>query len=237
MKLGILKCDEVNEVFAHDHGQYPDMFAELLRPADPKLEFTVFDVEQGLFPKDIHAVDAYLITGSRHGVNDGFPWIAQLEEFIQTIHKAQKKVVGICFGHQLIAKALGGQVIKSPKGWGVGMSQNTIIQNKAWMQPFKQQFNLLVSHQDQVVKLPPGAEVLAASSFCPFYMMQLDNHIITIQGHPEFTKAYARDLMVSRETILAADTFQQGIKTLALSEDDALIAQWIVNFLHGLHKQ
>lgn len=231
MKLGILKCDSVSEMFVADYGQYPEMFANLLHPADPQVELIVFDAEHGELPSNIHAVDAYLITGSRHGVNDGFPWIAKLEEFVRALHVAQKKVIGICFGHQLIAKALGGKVIKSPKGWGVGMSQNQMVLQKEWMIPYQNQVNILVSHQDQVVELPEGAEVLAASDFCPNYMMQIGQHFFTIQGHPEFTKAYSRDLMVTREDTVNEEQFARGIKSLELHEDDGLIAQWIMSFL------
>lgn len=231
MKIGILKCDKVSDEFVARHGQYPEMFAKLLRPVDPLIEFTVFDAEHEMLPPDIHAADAYLITGSRHGVNDGYPWIDQLEEFIRTLHAAKKKVIGICFGHQLIAKALGGKVIKSPKGWGVGMSQNQVVHQKDWMKPFKQEFNILVSHQDQVVDLPKGALVLAGSDFCPNYMMQIEEHFFSIQGHPEFTKEYSRDLMISREDSVDELKLAQGMKSLELHEDDSLIAQWIVNFL------
>lgn len=231
MKLGILKCDSVSDVFVDKHGQYPEMFANLLHPVNPNIELVIFDAENEILPRDIHAVDAYLITGSRHGVNDGYPWIGQLEDFIRTLHSAQKKVIGICFGHQLIAKALGGKVIKSPKGWAVGMSQNQIYQQKHWMSPFKTEFNLLVSHQDQVVELPEGAQILAGSDFCPNYMMQIDSHFFSVQGHPEFTKDYSRDLMVSREDTVNETQFAQGISSLELHEDDALIAQWIISFL------
>ena len=231
MNLGILKCDSVSAQFVAEHGQYPEMFDTLLRPADPNLRLTVFDAERGELPTDIHAVDAYLITGSRHGVNDGFPWIAQLEDFVRTLHRAGKKVVGICFGHQLIAKALGGRVIKSPKGWGVGMSQNTMYRFKPWMEITPKQFNLLVSHQDQVVELPKLAEVLAGSDFCPNYMMQIGPNMLTIQGHPEFTTEYSRDLMISREDSIDDVLFAKAIKSLELREDDALIAAWIVQFL------
>lgn len=231
MNLGILKCDRVSDVFVAEHGQYPEMFATLLRPADSTIEFTVFDAEHGELPTDIHAVDAYLITGSRHGVNDGYAWISQLEEFIRLLYDSQKKVIGICFGHQLIAKALGGKVIKSPDGWGVGMSQNQMILHKTWMNPFQQQINLLVSHQDQVIELPAGAEVLSTSDFCPYYMLQIGAHFFTIQGHPEFTKAYSKALILSREDSLGEKECALGIKSLAVPENDALIARWIMNFL------
>ncbi|CEG58450.1 glutamine amidotransferase-related protein [Legionella fallonii] len=233
MNLGILKCDSVSDMFVAEHGQYPQMFASLLCSVDPNLRFTVFDAEQGELPSHVDAADAYLITGSRHGVNDGFPWIAQLEEFIRSLHVVQKKVIGICFGHQLIAKALGGTVIKSPKGWGVGMSQNTVVQVKEWMKPQQHSFNVLVSHQDQVIDLPEEAEVLAYNDFCPFYMVQVGEHFFTIQGHPEFTKAYSRALMVSREDTLNEAEFERGVKSLELHEDADLVARWIINFLNA----
>lgn len=233
MKLGLLKCDRVSEAFVADHGHYPQMFAQLLLAADPNLEFIEFDAEKGELPSDINAADAYLITGSRHGVNDGFPWIAQLEEFVRQLHQHQKKVIGICFGHQLIAKALGGKVIKSPKGWGVGISQNSVTAQKDWMNPSQVQFNLLVSHQDQVVELPAEAEVLAGSDFCPNYLMQIGTNLLSIQGHPEFTKAYSEALMISREDTLNETEFKQGMSSLELPEDDHLIARWIINFLNN----
>lgn len=137
----------------------------------------------------------------------------------------------MCFGHQLIAKALGGKVVKWPQGWAVGMSKNKINQQKSWMRPTQSEFNLLVSHQDQVIELPLGAEVLASSEFCPHYMTQIGSHILTVQGHPEFTKAYSHDLMVIRKPILGDNLFLKGVNSLDLPEDDSLIAQWIVNFL------
>lgn len=231
MKLGIIKCDQVSEVFVAQHGQYADMFAHLLLPIDPNLEFVIYDAELGQLPTDIDQVDAYLISGSRHGVNDGFAWIDQLEEFVLGLYQAQKKVIGICFGHQIIAKALGGKVIKSPKGWGVGVSQNQIVAPKEWMHPSKDQLNILVSHQDQVVELPKEAEVLASSDFCPYYLLRIGHSFLSIQGHPEFTKPYAQDLMISREDAIGDLEFEQAMKSMALTDDSSLFAQWMVNFL------
>lgn len=84
------------------------MFVDLLLSVVRDIEWVIYDVEHGEFPENKDEVHAYIITGSRHGVNDGHAWILQLEEFVRQLHAAQKKVLGICFGHQLIAKALGG---------------------------------------------------------------------------------------------------------------------------------
>jgi GMP synthase-like glutamine amidotransferase len=230
MKLGILQCDRVREELAA-HGQYPERFATLLMPIYNALELVIFDVEHDVFPQDIHEVDAYLITGSRHGVNDGLPWITRLEAFVRELDKEKKKIIGICFGHQIIAKALGGKAIKSPKGWGVGVSQNRIDAAKPWMHSEIKEFNLLVSHQDQVVELPDGAEVLASSDFCPFYMIQIGNHILTIQGHPEFTKVYSHELLHFRREALTESVFLKGLESLDQNVDDKLVAQWIMSFL------
>ena len=230
MNIGILQCGHVRDELVPQHGRYPEMFSALLTQADPTLTFTLYDAKHDNLPSDVNACDAYLITGSRHSVNEELPWISRLEDFIRDLHAAQKKIIGICFGHQLIAKALGGKVIKSPGGWGVGMSKNKITQQKSWMNPPLDKFNLLVSHQDQVVELPPGAEVLASNEACPFYMIQIGNNL-TVQGHPEFSKDYSRALIEYRKDSLDTARYEQGLQSLQLEKDDAFVSQWIVNFL------
>ncbi|CEK10043.1 glutamine amidotransferase-related protein [Legionella hackeliae] len=232
MNIGILLCDLVKEQF-QEHGQYPEMFAKLLHQVDSTLKFSVYDVRQEQFPDQIDAADAYLISGSRHCVNDDFPWLRKLEEFILHVHKAQKKIIGICFGHQLIAKVLGGKVAVATNGWGVGISTNKIIQHKSWMTPAQDNLNLIVSHRDQVVELPKDAEILAASDFCPVYMMQINNHLLTVQGHPEFSKSYSQALIEDRKTLLGEELANQGLTSLHLHVDDHLFAHWIINFLRS----
>ncbi|KTD67325.1 MULTISPECIES: glutamine amidotransferase-related protein [Legionella] len=231
MNIGILQCDQVETELVATYGTYQDMYIKLLQQVASNLTFTVYDVRCDELPSHLDAADAYIITGSRHGVNDGFPWITGLEEFVLRLHEANKKVIGICFGHQLIAKALGGQVIKSPKGWGVGMSVNKMTQRKAWMSPSLNQLNLIVSHQDQVLVLPSEAEVLAASDFCPFYMLQIRDNLLTVQGHPEFSKVYSQALIEMRKNRLGEELVECGLKSLQQPCDDAVFAQWIVNFL------
>lgn len=231
MNVGILLCDQVDPLHIEEHGSYSAMYAKFLHSADPKIQFTIFDVKQGDFPTDISVVDAYLITGSHHGVNDGYGWIKELEQFVRTLNQAQKKLIGICFGHQLIAKALGGKVIKSPKGWRKGISQNQVLIPKSWMGKAPKQFNLVVSHQDQVVEPPLNAEIIVSNAFCPIYMMQIGSHFLTVQGHPEFSKAYSKALILSLQESLSHEEFEHGMNSLHLSEDGRLVAQWFINFL------
>ncbi|AWN73995.1 GMP synthase [Legionella anisa] len=231
MKIGILQCDQVVPELISLHGTYSEMYIKLLHQAEPNLIFTVYDVCHGELPAHIDAEDAYIITGSRYGVNDGFSWITALEELVRCLHAERKKVVGICFGHQLIAKALGGKVIQSPKGWGIGMSVNKITQHKSWMVPSLGALNLLVSHQDQVVVLPPEAEILAASDFCPFYMLQIRDNLFTVQGHPEYSKNYIQALIEIRKHKLSKELVDQCLKSLQQHCDDRAFSSWIVKFL------
>ncbi|MBT4760629.1 MAG: GMP synthase [Bdellovibrionaceae bacterium] len=140
------------------------------------------------------------------------------------------KLLGICFGHQIIAKALGGEVKASNKGWGVGVRKSILKNKKQWMAPELDQFSLLYSHQDQVSRLPKEAEQLFFSDFCEFEAYQVGDHILSIQGHPEFTKVYARDRMVSRKSKLGEKLFYQARKSLLQETDQQTIGKWIVNF-------
>jgi GMP synthase-like glutamine amidotransferase len=233
MKLGILKTDDVRPELATRFGEYPDMFIAVLSRADPDLEFRVFDVEHGQYPLDIDEVDAYLITGSKSSVYDDKPWIATLIEFVRELHRQRKKLVGICFGHQLVAQALGGRVEKSPKGWGIGLHTHRFNSAPSWHDQGDMDLDILVSHQDQVQELPPDARLLAGSAFCENAAFQLGDHILTFQGHPEFVPEYSREVMNIRRETIGEQTYQDGMASLEGTHEAARVADWIVNFLHG----
>ncbi|WP_185268646.1 glutamine amidotransferase-related protein [Halopseudomonas xiamenensis] len=231
MKIGILQCDDVKRSLQAAYGNYPQMFSELLRELLPDCELPVYRVLDGQLPADASACDAWLITGSKFGVNDDLPWIEALCEFVRTLWEQKVPLIGVCFGHQLMARALGGSVRQSEKGWGVGLSFNQVIERKSWMQPFQEHLDLLVSHQDQVVILPPQAEVLASSEFCPYYLIQYGDCFLSVQGHPEFCKDYCRDLMTLRELTLPPARLRAGMASLSAEADSALMMRWIVSFL------
>lgn len=231
MNIGILQCDDVTEALREKHGNYPEMFARLFKSIEIDLEFNVYRVIDGEFPKSIDDCDAYITTGSRYGVNDTDEWIHDLQQFICQLHHFRKKLIGICFGHQMMVKALGGVVEKSDKGWGVGIHISRITHIQNWMEQGRNEISLVVSHQDQVKLLPPEAIVLAGSEFCPYYMIQINQHFIGIQGHPEFSKTYSKDLMHVRRDRIPHEQIESGIASLSLPLDDKLVTRWLINFI------
>ena len=230
LNIGIVKTDTVRESLSPEFGEYPDMFTKLLSETDDNLNLITYDVEHQEYPRDINDVDAYLITGSKYSVYDNEPWIIALTEFVRELHRAHKKLIGICFGHQMVAHALGGRVEKAGKGWGLGVSESTLTSSDSW-HTSDNRFNLLMSHQDQVMEPPGNALVIATTKFCPILACQLENHILTFQGHPEFSKSYYHALMEVRREILGEELYSKALEGAKKSIDNDKVARWIVNFL------
>lgn len=231
MKLGILKTDTVRPEWVPDFGEYPDMFIALLRAVDPSVEFLVYDVEEGEYPDDIDEADAYLITGSKSSVYEDKPWIGRLMDFVRELDSRKKKIVGICFGHQIVAHALGGRTEKSDKGWGQGLHTHTFAESPGWHDGEHPDFHILVSHQDQVVQNAEGARVLASSEFCENAVVQVGDHILTFQGHPEFVPEYSREILEYRRELIGEGIYSEGVASLEQEHQGERVARWILNFL------
>ena len=231
MQVGILRTDTVRPEWVPTYGEYPDMFERLLGELDPGLAFASWHVEAGAFPESVDAADAWLITGSKASVYEDQPWIHRLLAFIRDLHAARKPLVGICFGHQAVALALGGEVRKSAKGWGVGLHRHRIRGEPAWFDGGDRSFRILVSHQDQVECPAPESEVLAGSDFCENAVCQIGEHILTFQGHPEFAPGYAREIMDFRRDIIGEDTYRAGMASLAEAPERERLGRWILAFL------
>ena len=233
MKIGILRTDTVHPDLVEEFGEYPDMFQGLLSAVDPDLRFRVYDVENGNYPENIDEVDAYLMTGSKSSVYEDKEWIHRLSDFVRELHEHKKKLVGICFGHQMVAHALGGKTEKSEKGWGVGAHEALFHRLPEWHDGEDPEFVLLVSHQDQVVEPAPGTEVLAGSEFCEHAVCQVDEHILTLQGHPEFVKGYSENLLHLRRDRIGEENFHQGMASLVRDLHRERVAEWVVKFLRS----
>ena len=231
MKIGLLLCDHVRPELRKVHQDYSDMFEQLFKIVDLNVEIVTFPVIDDIFPTNLSDFDAWLVSGSRCSVLNEHKWIEKLSRLLMTLIKQERKIIGICFGHQLIAKVLGGTVAVSDNGWGIGMSTNKVVQDKAWIQPRINTFNLVVSHKDQVIKRPESLELIAESDFCKHYMLQYKNIILTMQGHPEFSKAYIKTLMKTRQAQYPPATFLNAFQSLDVNCHDTIIAQWIMNFI------
>lgn len=231
MKVAILECDDVLEKFQPKFGHYRDMIRHMFGHLDTPFEFEVFDCRLGHYPENIDGYGFFITTGSKTSVYENKPWIQQLIKFVQHLDKHKKKLIGICFGHQAIAMAFDGMVEKSEKGWGVGVSVNRIVTIPDWMREKRKELNIIVSHQDQITSLPEEALVIAESDFCPFFMVQWNNHFLSIQGHPEWNSAYSRTLINNRRGLIPAERIAEGFASLDITPDNRLFTRWIMDFV------
>jgi len=231
MKVAILQCDSVLEKFQPQFGNYPEMISSMFAEVLPPLSFDTYNCQQGEFPTDIYEYDFYITTGSKASVYEDISWVQQLIEFVGILYKQKRKLIGICFGHQIMAMALQGKVEKSPKGWGIGIARNQITDHPKWMHGEFSEINILVSHQDQISQLPDDSLIIASTDFCPYFIVQWGGHFLSIQGHPEWKEEYSRALMNNRRDIIAADLIEQGLASLATAPDNQLFVQWIMDFV------
>lgn len=205
-------------------GRYDAMIAQLLG----EMPVRTYDVQAGRYPERPDDHSACIVTGSPAGVYEDHGWIGELKAFLQAA-KGRTKLVGICFGHQIMAEAFGGRVEKSARGWGVGLHRYDVQARAAWMDEVAH-FTCPVSHQDQVVAAPPAAEILAGSTFSPHGLIAYrDQPAISFQCHPEFEPAFARALIESRRDRIAhADA---ALASLDGPDDRAMLGGWIRRFL------
>ncbi|MCR8723064.1 type 1 glutamine amidotransferase [Frigidibacter sp. ROC022] len=185
MKIGILQCGHFMPEVAERHGDYTALYSRLL--AGQGFDFQTWSVVDMEFPLDVHAADGWLLSGSKHGAYEDLPFIKPLEDFIRRAYKARVPMVGICFGHQIMAQALGGKVAKFEGGWAIGRQSydfdglGTVALN-AW-------------HQDQIIEPPPGARVIARNDFCAYPALAYEGPALSVQPHPEFDNPTLADLV------------------------------------------
>ena len=231
MKIGILNADAVKPEFAAEFGEYPDMFADVLLAVEPGLTLVTYEVVKGEYPADLDEVDGYIITGSKLSVYDDVPWVHELKAFVQRLHTAGKKLVGICFGHQMVAEALGGKTLPADAGWCVGVHTVTPSPDAALYGLPDSPINLRANHKDQVQTVPPGARVLASTEACPVASIGLGDNILTFQAHPEFSDGYARALLDMRREIFGEALYATAIKSLETETDNLRVARCIIDFI------
>jgi GMP synthase-like glutamine amidotransferase len=225
MNVGILVTGRPPGDLAARFGDYPAMFARLLGPG---FETTAYDASAGKLPARPEAHKAYLITGSPAGVYEDHPWIEPLKAFLRAA-KGKAKLVGICFGHQIMAEAFGGRVEKSDHGWRVGLQTYHVVDRAPWMDEGAT-FAIPASHQDQIVVPPPAAQLLARGERGPFGLLAYrDQPAISFQAHPEFAPAFAKALIGQRRDALPDP--DAAIASLDAPNDRQRVGDWIRRYL------
>lgn len=229
-RITIIETGLVPQEHRERHGSFPDMFARMIRAADPTATVDVVSIPNGDALPDPRKVEAILITGAAAGVYDELAWMAPLEDFVRKAYVNQTPMVGVCFGHQLIAQALGGVVRKSEKGWGIGrhvyqvLPENGVIDGETIAIP--------CSHQDQVIEAPSDALTILSSDFTPHAgLLYANGTTLTVQSHPEFDVEFAQVCCDLRDGKAPEDVVATARASLAEPMDSAKLGGAITRFL------
>jgi GMP synthase-like glutamine amidotransferase len=231
MKIGICNVQgEISQRFGIPY-DVPEQFRRFLAIAIPDLSVREYKVLESELPLSPDESDAYLITGSPAGVYDNYPWIEPLSQFIRQCDGEKVKLLGICFGHQLIAHILGGNAQKHQNGWNLG------ILEVEYSSPYKigdttERVKIFFSHQDQVTKLPPRAKSFARHGDCDYAGYIVDRHILCFQGHPEYDLDYMRSLLDYLKVKIPRQVYESAYNSLNTNHaDPKIVAQWVYDFL------
>jgi GMP synthase-like glutamine amidotransferase len=229
LRVCILDNDNLDPAVVATYVSYGAMTEQMFAAAAVPWQFERFNTTLGDYPGSFDAYDAVLLTGSKADAFSDEPWVRTLRERTTELLKQRKKLLGICFGHQLIALCLGAEVGRAPKGWGMGR----MAYDWVGPTPLKPTLNLLASHQDQVMTLPAAATLQARSDFCPIAAFSVDDHVFCIQPHPEFVADYSAWILSKRPESVGADRHEAVRAGMALPHDGLDVARFMRRFVEG----
>lgn len=237
LRICILETDILRPELVDQYQGYGQMFERLFAQQPIAAQFDVYNVMQGNYPPGTERYDAYLITGSKADSFGTDPWIETLKTYLLERYRNGDKLLGICFGHQLLALLLGGKSERAQQGWGVGIHHYHVREQPVWMSPMvSDQLTMLISHQDQVTALPDNATVIASSDFCPFAAYRIGDQVLCFQGHPEFIHDYSRTLLHIRQEHLGDQLFQKAVASLVHEHHGHTVGEWMMRFVANTPK-
>ena len=237
MKVTIIQTGDVPQSLQSSFGPYPSMFHTMFDEAGQPFDYEAIRVFDGEPFPDVADLDAIVITGSAAGVYDDYTWMDPLRAFIRSVYANATPMVGICFGHQIMADALGGDVRKSEKGWGLGRHVYGVKTRPEFMSSVGADLAIACSHQDQVITAPKDATVILGSDFTPnaglFYK---NGAALSFQPHPEFKDNYTRALAELRRGKAPDEVVDGAVSSLAINSDSRDVAGYIGKFLRDAAK-
>lgn len=234
MKLCILENDDLAPEAAQKYQGYGAMVERVFRDAGARdWQFDVFHTPAFEYPASFEGYDAILLTGSKADSFSDEPWVVELRKRVTGLLEQKKKLLGICFGHQLIAICLGAKVGRAPQGWGVGRMSYDWHAADLLPAPEDNKMSLLVSHRDQVFELPENAVLLASNAHCPVAGYAVGEEVFCVQGHPEFVEEYSAFLMGRRREMLGEELYTNAVKSLEHGHDGLNVTRMMIAFVEG----
>lgn len=231
MKLTIIQTGETPLTLRDQFGAYPSMFERMFDRTGQGFTYETLNVAQGEPFPDPQALEGIVITGSSAGVYDDLAWLEPLRQFIRQSYTQRTPMLGICFGHQIMADALGGDVRKSEKGWGLGRHSYSVTKAPGFMSQAPATLAVACSHQDQVIERPSEAEVILKSDFTPNAGLAYHNGAaLSFQPHPEFDDPYAVALAELRRGQIDDALVDKAVRSVETPSDSAAVAGYIAQF-------
>lgn len=230
-RIGLLLVGHIDAGSLHIGGDYPELYADLLQPHD--IQLTTYRCDESQLPDSLSEQDGYICSPSRLSVYDNHQWLRDVEQLLRDMVAAETPYVGICFGHQLMAQALGATVQKADVGWGIGAKHYEVVEAQPWMDS-SADIILAASHQDQVMQLPDGARLMARAPYCPIGGMLIGERAWTLQVHPEFSPALADSLLATRLALFGEEAAEAARVTLKKPLQQNRIAGWMSRFFHSV---
>ena len=236
MRVAILVCSTDSSGFSEQFPNDGEKFVALFGPIRPDWSFHAVPVVDDVLPGLVEDYDAYIVTGSPKSNTASDPWVARLHAFIRKVHAKRVPMLGICFGHQAIAEALGGRLQPNPgesetESFHVGVAAMRVCAREGWMEPWRDTLRLYTAHSEQVTNMPAGARLLAWHPRCPVAMMAVDDHMLSVEFHPESYRDFMRAMIVSRADELDGAFVEEKLHEVEGETDGPVLAGWMASWL------